>query len=84
MNAQDAKGNTALHLAAATGRQQVVDLLLNASADPDMNNENGKTALDNSIRSHSAVSEALKRAGGDLARAPVSKRGKRSQAGRER
>ena len=46
LNIQDVHGNTALHLAASNGNQHIVEKLLKAGADPDLQNKNGKMAKD--------------------------------------
>ena len=46
LNLQDQDGNTALMLAAESGRTENVHLLLENGADPNVNNNDGKTAYE--------------------------------------
>lgn len=49
VNYQDAEGNTPLIIAAATGQEDLVDILLARSAKPDVKNKNGETAIMHAI-----------------------------------
>lgn len=46
LNAQNAKGTTALMMAVIFEYRNAVELLLNANADPNLKNKYGNTALD--------------------------------------
>jgi len=45
VDGQDAEGNTALHTAAEKGRRGTVDALLHCGADPEVRDNEGRTAL---------------------------------------
>jgi hypothetical protein len=64
INARDAQGSTALLYAAAGGHLECVEALLAAHADPNIRNDDGKSALDWAvILKYTAVADALRRAG---------------------
>lgn len=63
LNAKQPGGNTPLTLASAKGRSDIVRLLLNAKADVNAADDNGKTALMLALENnHAEVAEFLRRA----------------------
>jgi glutaminase len=62
--ATDAEGRTPLHLAAAAGHHDTVEILLHNNADPGARDAAGRTALAHAeAAGHAAVADLLRRAG---------------------
>jgi len=59
INSQDGTGNTALHLATTKGKTNVVHLLLENGADPNIYNNEGETPLLLAFRSSSLIASIL-------------------------
>lgn len=67
VNERDDKGRTALHIAAAAGNTEVVQLLLLQKADPDALDDEGKTALHLAVENgYSGPAGALAAGGADI------------------
>lgn len=69
VDARDALGRTALHIAAASGHTNMVDLLLRNGADLSVRDDQGMSALAvSALRSHIEVARKLLKTGADVTR----------------